>query len=138
MPYLMVTVLLRYNSAPSRSLLIINQRTNVYCKRVCPIFEQHDSSAASCKTRASIDLSAAGRTHRPGRHALLRKRRIPCGLFLSVLRILVAVTSNHGGSSVVLVGTSESGTKRKCPNARVFPELGVDRLCHQRAGHSRP
>jgi hypothetical protein len=26
------------------------------------------------------------------------------------------------------------GTKRKCPNARVFPEPGVDRLCHSPAG----
>jgi len=33
---------------------------------------------------------------------------------------------------------SVCGTKRKCPNARIFPELGADRLCHQPAGHSRP
>jgi hypothetical protein len=30
------------------------------------------------------------------------------------------------------------GTKRKCGNARAFPELGVDRLCHSPVGHSRP
>jgi hypothetical protein len=30
------------------------------------------------------------------------------------------------------------GTKRTCRNARVFPELGVHRLCHQLTGHSRP
>jgi hypothetical protein len=29
------------------------------------------------------------------------------------------------------------GTKRKCPNARVFPNLGADRLCHSPVGHSR-
>ena len=34
--------------------------------------------------------------------------------------------------------TSENGTKRKCRNARVFPKLGVDRLCHRPADHSRP
>ena len=33
--------------------------------------------------------------------------------------------------------TSLHGTKRKCRNARIFPELGVGRLCHQAAGHSR-
>jgi hypothetical protein len=74
--------------------------------------------------RPSIDLSAAGRTHRPGRHALLRKRRIPCGLFFSVLRILVAVTSNHGGSSVMLVVTSESGTNAKSGEVRRTAAIG--------------
>jgi hypothetical protein len=33
---------------------------------------------------------------------------------------------------------SQNGTKRKGWNARVFPELGVDWLCHPPAGHSRP
>jgi len=30
------------------------------------------------------------------------------------------------------------GTQRKCWNARVFPKLGVDRLCHQPACHAGP
>ena len=30
------------------------------------------------------------------------------------------------------------GTKRKRGNARVFPELGVDQLCHPHVGHGRP
>src|SRR5450755_3102125 len=34
--------------------------------------------------------------------------------------------------------TSKFGTNRKGRNARVFPELGIDQLCHQPAGHSRP
>jgi hypothetical protein len=34
--------------------------------------------------------------------------------------------------------TSPFGTKRKWRNARAFPELGVDRLCHSPVGHSRP
>ena len=29
-------------------------------------------------------------------------------------------------------------TKCKCGNARVFPELGLDRLCHPPDGHGRP
>jgi hypothetical protein len=31
--------------------------------------------------------------------------------------------------------TTAAGTKRNCRNARVFPKLGLDRLCHQPAGH---
>jgi hypothetical protein len=30
------------------------------------------------------------------------------------------------------------GTKRECRNARAFPVLGIDRLCHQHARYSRP
>jgi hypothetical protein len=33
---------------------------------------------------------------------------------------------------------SARGTKRKCRNARVFPKLEVDRLCHQPARHGGP
>jgi hypothetical protein len=36
------------------------------------------------------------------------------------------------------LATPAPGTKRKCGIARVFPQLEVDRLCHQPAGHSRP
>jgi hypothetical protein len=34
--------------------------------------------------------------------------------------------------------TDSSGTKRKCRNAGVFPELEVDRLCHPPVGHGGP
>ena len=34
--------------------------------------------------------------------------------------------------------TSACGTKRNCRGARIFPELGVDRLQHQPAGTAAP
>jgi hypothetical protein len=37
----------------------------------------------------------------------------------------------------VKLGASLVGTKRKCRNARVFPEPGVDRPCHRPVGHGR-
>jgi hypothetical protein len=30
------------------------------------------------------------------------------------------------------------GTKRKCRNARLFPELGAHQLCYPPASHNRP
>jgi hypothetical protein len=55
------------------------------------------------------------------------------------IRSVVDGLPNAFEQSGILAGlTSVLGTKRKSWNARVFPELGVDRLCHPPAGHSRP
>jgi hypothetical protein len=42
------------------------------------------------------------------------------------------------GFGIEMAASSGYGTKRKCRNARVFPELGVDRLCHPAGGHGGP
>lgn len=83
--------------------------------------------------RAPIDLSAAGRTHRPGRHALLRMRRIPCRLFFcALLDRMINLPSAQMTSSLAERPRGNDMAKPKLPNFDGRGDRSAALLCHAR------
>jgi hypothetical protein len=52
--------------------------------------------------------------------------------------MLVTVHFRTVSQNFATADKSVVGTMRKCRNLGVFPERGLDRLCHPPARHSRP
>jgi hypothetical protein len=69
-------------------------------------------------------------------HAEPARRSLTHSVTASSLRHRLAEPQIH--YRAVEPSGSVVGTKRKCRNVRVLPELGVDRLCHPPARRSRP